>query len=71
MILGAVLGCAAGFGAGLVAGLAVAETTQMSCFEGACSYFAVFLGLGGGLAGLFLGPLIAWRIMRGRPERVS
>lgn len=60
-LLGAVVGAALGSGAGLGAGSLVAETTDMSCFEGACGYFAFFLGLGGLVLGAVGGALLAVR----------
>jgi hypothetical protein len=54
-VLGLILGGALGFGIGLGAGILIAEATDMSCFEGACGFFAFFLGLGGVLVGAVAG----------------
>ncbi len=44
-----------------------AEATDMSCFEGACGYFAFFMGLFALLAGAVAGGIFAvWRVNRRR-----
>jgi hypothetical protein len=59
LILGAVVGAVGGF----LLGVLIADVTQMSCFEGACGFFALMIGIlgffiglvGGLLGGLWLG----------------
>jgi hypothetical protein len=66
-ILGVIIGGALGFGIGLAAGAFIAEATDMSCFEGACGFFAFFTGLFGMLAGAVGGAVFAvWRTNRRR-----
>jgi len=67
-LLGILLGAALGFGAGLLTGAGIVEATEMSCFEGACGFFAVFIGLAGGLIGAVAGLVLALRAARGRPK---
>lgn len=63
--LGIVIGGVLGFGIGLGAGIIVAEATDMSCFEGACGFFAFFVGLGGVLIGAIAGAVLAvWLVNR-------
>lgn len=63
--LGVVIGGALGFGAGLGLGIFISEATDMSCFEGACGFFAFFMGLGGMLVGAIAGGIFAiWRTNR-------
>jgi membrane associated rhomboid family serine protease len=51
-------------------GVVIAETTDMSCFEGACGFFAFFAGLFGMLAGAVLGAILAvWLTNRRRFAR--
>ena len=46
--------------------------THMSCFEGACGYFAFFIGLFAMLAGAIAGGIFAvWCVNRRRPVRPS
>lgn len=54
-LLGIVVGGFVGFWAGLGAEIGIAEATNMSCFEGACGYFAFFIGLAGILLGAIAG----------------
>ena len=54
-LLGIVVGGFVGFWVGLGAGIGIAEATNMSCFEGACGYFAFFIGLVGILLGTITG----------------
>jgi hypothetical protein len=69
-VLGIIIGGALGFGAGLGIGVVIAETTDMSCFEGACGFFAFFAGLFGMLAGAVLGAILAvWLTNRRRFAR--
>lgn len=64
-MLGVIVGGAIGFGAGLGAGIVIAEVTEMSCFEGACGFFAFFLGFGGVIVGAITGGVFAvWRANR-------
>ena len=58
-VLGLLLGGAAGFGGGLLLGAGIAEITNMSCFEGACGYFALFIGLAGLVIGAIAGAILA------------
>ncbi|TIV22723.1 MAG: DUF2569 domain-containing protein, partial [Mesorhizobium sp.] len=43
-LLGIILGGAIGACAGFFAGSLIADLTHMSCFEGACGFFAAFIG---------------------------
>jgi hypothetical protein len=68
IILGAVIGALAGFFAGWV----IANGTDMSCFEGACGYFAVFIGLAGLVIGAIGGGIFAvWRVHRRKRKPVA
>lgn len=63
IILGAVVGAVAGFAAGSV----IADVTSMSCFEGACGYFAALIGLAGLVVGGIGGGILAvWLVHRRR-----
>lgn len=65
--LGLVLGGVVGFGLGLGAGVVISEVTDMSCFEGACGFFAFFVGIGGLVLGAIAGLVFAiWRVNRRR-----
>ncbi|WP_245466360.1 hypothetical protein [Mesorhizobium sp. M7A.F.Ca.MR.245.00.0.0] len=55
IVLGAVIGAVGGFAIGSV----IADATEMSCFEGACGYFAVFTGLAGLVIGAIGGGVFA------------
>jgi hypothetical protein len=57
--LGVLFGGFIGFWIGLGIGIAISEATNMSCFEGACGYFAFFLGLAGVLVGAIIGLVLA------------
>ncbi len=48
---GLVIGTVMGFATGLMLGVALADLFEMSCFEGACGYFAAALALAGALIG--------------------
>lgn len=50
LVLGVVVGAPIGIGVGSV----LADVLEVSCFEGGCGYFVVFIGL----AGAFLGGLV-------------
>ena len=64
-LLGIILGAAIGACAGFAAGSLIADITDMSCFEGACGYFAVFIGLAGLVVGAIAGGVFAvWRVNR-------
>lgn len=68
-LIGVIVGGAVGAVAGLAAGTGISEVTDMSCFEGACGYFVVLVGLVGGLIGAIGGGIVAvWRIHRRRPK---
>jgi hypothetical protein len=63
IILGGVVGAVVGFGGGAL----YADLTDMSCFEGACGYFAFFLGLFGIVIGAIAGGILAvWLVNRRR-----
>jgi hypothetical protein len=60
-VVGVVLGGGAGAGLGVLVGAGIAEVTDMSCFEGACGYFAAAIGLLGLIAGAVAGGIFgAW-----------
>lgn len=64
-LLGIILGGAIGAGAGFLAGSLIADATHMSCFEGACGFFAAFVGLAGLIVGAVAGGIFAiWRVNR-------
>lgn len=68
IILGAVIGAVAGFAAGSL----FADVTSMSCFEGACGFFALFIGLGGLVIGAIVGGIFAvWRVNRRKKKRAA
>ncbi|GAA2881213.1 hypothetical protein GGQ99_002742 [Aminobacter niigataensis] len=68
-LIGVIVGGAVGAVAGLAAGTGISEVTDISCFEGACGYFVVLVGLVGGLIGAIGGGIFAvWRINRRRPK---
>jgi hypothetical protein len=70
-VLGVLVGALAGAGLGLLVGVAFVTFSAMSCFEGACGYFAFFLGLFGLLVGAIVGGIVAvWRTNR-RPRRAA
>ncbi|TIT86363.1 MAG: hypothetical protein E5W55_30770, partial [Mesorhizobium sp.] len=64
-LLGIILGGASGACAGFFAGSLIADATHMSCFEGACGFFAAFIGLAGLIVGAIAGGIFAiWRVNR-------
>lgn len=64
-VLGVIVGGAVGTGVGLAAGSVISEVTDMSCFEGACGYFVVLVGLAGLLVGAIGGGIfVVWRVNR-------
>lgn len=68
-IVGIIVGAALGAGLGLALGTGISEATDMSCFEGACGYFVVLIGLGGLLVGAVAGGIFAvWRVNRRKSE---
>lgn len=67
-ILGIIVGGALGFGVGLGIGVAISEATEMSCFEGACGFFAFFVGLAGILFGAIAGGIFAIRRVNRRSK---
>lgn len=61
ILLGAVVGAVAGF----ALGAGIAEVTDISCFEGGCGYFAVFIGLVGLVVGAIVGGILGvWLVHR-------
>lgn len=69
VLLGIVLGGALGLAVGLGGGQLYASATDMSCFEGGCGYFVVFMGLAGIVVGTMSGGVFAlWRVL-GRHSR--
>ncbi|MBT1158224.1 hypothetical protein J1C56_21730 [Aminobacter anthyllidis] len=68
-IIGVIVGAALGAGLALAVGSGISEATDMSCFEGACGYFVVLIGLGGLLVGAVAGGIFAvWRVNRRKPK---
>jgi hypothetical protein len=64
-LLGIVLGAAAGAVGGFLIGAAIAEVTDVSCFEGGCGYFAIVIGLAGLVVGAIGGGILAlWLVHR-------
>lgn len=64
-LLGIILGGAIGACVGFFAGSLIADATHMSCFEGACGFFAAFIGLAGLIVGAIAGGIFAiWRVNR-------
>lgn len=63
-LLGVVLGGVLGFGAGLLVAELIIEFADISCFEGACGYFAVFFALAVMLVGAVAGGIFAFRRSR-------
>jgi len=69
-ILGVIVGAVLGAGLGFFGGSLFADVTNMSCFEGACGYFALFVGLFTMLAGAIAGGIFAvWFVNRRRRVR--
>ncbi|MER9242941.1 hypothetical protein [Mesorhizobium sp. M0633] len=58
-LLGIILGGAIGACAGFFAGSLIADATHMSCFEGACGFFAAVIGLAGLIVGAIAGGIFA------------
>jgi len=69
--LGVLIGGFIGFWMGLGIGIAIAEATNMSSFEGASGYFAVFIGLVGLLVGAIVGLVLALYWTRRRKPAVT
>ncbi|MER9406193.1 hypothetical protein NKI36_19375 [Mesorhizobium caraganae] len=64
-LLGIILGAVVGAVAGFALGAAIAEVTDISCFEGGCGYFAVFIGLAGLVVGAIGGGILGvWLVHR-------
>ncbi len=71
-VLGIVLGAAVGGVAGFFAGSVIADVAEMSCFEGACGYFALFIGVAGLIVGAIGGGVFAvWRVHRRKRKPVA
>ncbi|UCI09078.1 hypothetical protein [Mesorhizobium sp. B1-1-8] len=71
-LLGIILGGAIGACAGFFAGSLIADATDMSCFEGACGFFAAFIGLAGLVIGAIAGGISAvWRVNRRKKVPVA
>ena len=71
-LLGIILGGAIGACAGFFAGSVIADATRMSCFEGACGFFAAFVGLAGLVVGAIAGAIFAiWRVNRRKPASAA
>lgn len=69
-VLGVLGGAVVGFGIGILLGSIISEVTDMSCFEGACGYFAFFIGVLGLLVGAIAGGILAvWFSNRRRRKR--
>lgn len=65
--LGAVVGAVAGF----ALGAGIAEATDISCFEGGCGYFAVFIGLAGLVVGAIGGGVLGVWLVHRRSRKVA
>ncbi|HHZ10220.1 MAG TPA: hypothetical protein GX405_15740 [Rhizobiales bacterium] len=59
-VLGVALGGATGAVLGFLLGAGIAQVTEMSCFEGACGYFAAAIGLLGLIAGAVAGGIFGF-----------
>lgn len=70
-LLGLLAGAVLGLGAGLLVGALIADVTDMSCFEGACGFFAFFTGLFGLFVGAVAGLALAIVMARRRGGSVS
>lgn len=68
-LLGIIVGAAVGALAGFFAGSVVADVSDMSCFEGACGYFAAFIGLAGLVVGAIGGGIVAVWLVHRRKSR--
>lgn len=67
VLLGIVLGGAIGLAVGLGGGQLYASATNISCFEGGCGYFVLFMGLAGIVVGAIAGGIFAlWYVLRRR-----
>lgn len=65
-VLGMILGGAIGFGTSVLLGLLLNEVFEISCFKGACGYFAAFTGLVGMVLFAILGAMILVHFVRRR-----
>lgn len=64
-VLGILLGGTIGACIGLLAGSVIADVTHVSCFEGGCGYFALFIGIAGLVVGAIAGGIFAvWWVNR-------
>lgn len=71
-VIGFVIGAAAGCAIGLLFGSVLAEVLNVSCSEGGCGYFVLFIGAAGLLVGAIAGPIIAlWLVRRSFRRRVA
>ena len=66
-ILGLALGAAGGAVLGFLIGMLLVDVFDVSCFEGACGYFAVSIGLIGFLIGA-IGGLVGGILLGRRPK---
>ncbi|MGF7008344.1 hypothetical protein [Aminobacter sp. BE322] len=67
VLLGIVVGGALGLGLGIGGGQIYASATDMSCFEGGCGYFVIFMGLAGTIVGALAGGIFTlWRVLSRR-----
>ena len=49
----------------------IAEVTDISCFEGGCGYFAVFIGLAGLVVGAIGGGILGVWLVHRRNRKVA
>lgn len=68
-LLGIILGAVVGAVGGFLAGSLIADITDVSCFEGACGYFAAFIGLAGLVVGAIAGGILAVWLANRRKRR--
>lgn len=68
ILLGTLVGAVVGAVGGFLAGAGIATVTDMSCFEGACGFFAGAIGLAGLVVGAVAGGIVMIRRVS-RPRR--